>query len=596
MKFLPLATSGTIISTYNFWNAVLLYHDRPQVVNRKIIGVSQSFIYRIEFHSTSVKIKDLLTHAGLLYEVRKITELNQSNSFNLIKGILEPYDKTVIITEVTEEFLKQNSEDIFISARKLLPKQSNNFCIELVLFDKDNNLVTFLAAEDGKNISAPPFPYHVEIMSTGHVRLLVDNFEDAETSSAEWLVDKLFLKLIKWAEEYSSEAITDPSLKLVDIEEYSQLYKNLKDKYGQKMVLIWPENTDPLKFVYEDLAIAAYLICLWNKYSITQKPSFVDLGCGNGLLVYILNEEGYPGYGIDVRKRKIWDIYPKNVNLEVKTITPSDKHLFPNTDWIIGNHSDELTPWIPVIAARSSSNTNFFLLPCCSYEFSGKKYSRKDTSKSQYGEYLDYVQQISTECGFKTERDKLRIPSTKKICIVAFERTYKPEEFNIIDANITKLINQQGASKNGHENWIENFEPRAKVEIVRNCTKLERSLISKIISIVVTELLRNENFISRQDQDNWNSGGTIALPKLIEKIHTDDLKLLKNECGGLQTLLRNHRYIFEVVKGKVSLRKPPKLEEIQKFKEKPCWFHFNHPDRCLHDSATCAYSHSSCTV
>lgn len=35
-----------------------------------------------------------------------------------------------------------------------------------------------------------------------------------------------------------------------------------------------------------------------------------------------------------------------------KAITPSESFLFPGTDWLIGNHSDELTPWIPVIAAR----------------------------------------------------------------------------------------------------------------------------------------------------------------------------------------------------------------------------------------------------
>lgn len=57
-----------------------------------------------------------------------------------------------------------------------------------------------------------------------------------------------------------------------------------------------------------------------NKTQIDKKPSFVDLGCGNGLLVYILNKEGYPGSGIDVRKRKIWNHYPSEVKLEVKTI------------------------------------------------------------------------------------------------------------------------------------------------------------------------------------------------------------------------------------------------------------------------------------
>lgn len=33
-------------------------------------------------------------------------------------------------------------------------------------------------------------------------------------------------------------------------------------------------------------------------------------------------------------------------------VTPNDQTLFPDVDWLIGNHSDELTPWIPVIAAR----------------------------------------------------------------------------------------------------------------------------------------------------------------------------------------------------------------------------------------------------
>lgn len=80
---------------------------------------------------------------------------------------------------------------------------------------------------------------------------------------------------------------------------------------------MWTETTDPLKFIHEDLAIAAYLICLMQKDRASKKPSFVDIGCGNGLLVYILNQEGFPGKGIDVRSRKIWKKYPKETNLKV---------------------------------------------------------------------------------------------------------------------------------------------------------------------------------------------------------------------------------------------------------------------------------------
>jgi len=61
------------------------------------------------------------------------------------------------------------------------------------------------------------------------------------------------------------------------------------------------------------LGIAAYLCLLWQNKSV----SFVDLGCGNGLLVYILTKEGHKGTGLDIRKRKIWEKF--DVDLRVRT-------------------------------------------------------------------------------------------------------------------------------------------------------------------------------------------------------------------------------------------------------------------------------------
>lgn len=84
---------------------------------------------------------------------------------------------------------------------------------------------------------------------------------------------------------------------------------------------MWPETTDPLKFVYEDIAIATYLILLWRqerrKKGLTSYQTFVDLGCGNGLLVYILSGEGHHGLGIDIKKRNIWDMFSKQIKLQV---------------------------------------------------------------------------------------------------------------------------------------------------------------------------------------------------------------------------------------------------------------------------------------
>lgn len=40
-----------------------------------------------------------------------------------------------------------------------------------------------------------------------------------------------------------------------------------------------------------------------------------------------------------------------------KAITPDESLSLAGTDWLIGNHSDELTPWIPVMAARRVIST-----------------------------------------------------------------------------------------------------------------------------------------------------------------------------------------------------------------------------------------------
>lgn len=54
---------------------------------------------------------------------------------------------------------------------------------------------------------------------------------------------------------------------------------------------------------------------IWS--SLDSKPNFVDMGCGNGLLVHILNSEGFKGVGFDVRSRKMWTRYPQSTVLKV---------------------------------------------------------------------------------------------------------------------------------------------------------------------------------------------------------------------------------------------------------------------------------------
>ena len=109
--------------------------------------------------------------------------------------------------------------------------------------------------------------------------------------------------------------------------------------------------------MFEDCGILAYLLELWRIHGIGPKRGVADIGCGNGLLVHLLTREGIPSVGFDARERKIWNRFrAEGTDLRQVGLDPSSaqamQELLGGTDFLIGNHSDELTPWIPVMAAR----------------------------------------------------------------------------------------------------------------------------------------------------------------------------------------------------------------------------------------------------
>ncbi|BGO90727.1 tRNA(Ser) Um(44) 2'-O-methyltransferase [Rhodotorula toruloides] len=183
---------------------------------------------------------------------------------------------------------------------------------------------------------------------------------------------------------------------LVGKEEVQDLYQQLKDKY-KWMLHNWRESTDATKHVFEDVAIAAWLIVFWRGMyaDCGGRPpgGFVDVGCGNGLLVFILAAEGYQGYGFDLRERKSWASYSSPTpDLRVRSINPVDliSHAFddppsefsadddlawpfPPDSFLIFNHADEMTPWCALFAAMTTGDRVGFLnIPCCLHELVGR--------------------------------------------------------------------------------------------------------------------------------------------------------------------------------------------------------------------------------
>lgn len=170
------------------------------------------------------------------------------------------------------------------------------------------------------------------------------------------------------------------------------------------------------------------------------------LRCGNGLLTHILIAEGYDGQGIDVRARNSWLHYPQSTqeNLHVHAFDPTGSspdcspNRFLKADvFIIGNHADELTPWIPVLTTIHSAS-GYLSIPCCSWAFEAK-YDRSSTANfinpstefieelnlggdgvyvSAYSMYRIWLASLSLHCGWEVECETMRIPSTRNWALI----------------------------------------------------------------------------------------------------------------------------------------------------------------------------------
>lgn len=610
MEFELIISEDSDSNISKFWNAVDILLNNPHTINRRILVCHKIL-------TAQLKCKENIYSYIKQIQAMHIENYTCKDLNSLFKALeVDKYCNVVDSINLSGECGK----GIFLHINKLLPRNSRLFCctLEFTFVNKEDDYILCFYKPSSTNNSSlgTSVTYKILFEKGGIISMYIPKENGINClKSIEWLKKKLFSRIITWIKnEHVNNGYKTKSLSLVLPEKYAELYNEMKNKYGTTIVKMWPENTDPTKYVYEDIAIATYLILLWekerNENGTKKLQTFLDLGCGNGLLVHILSSEGYSGLGIDLRERKIWNYFPSSTHLKVQTIIPSSSSLFPDVDWLIGNHSDELTPWIPVIAARSSYKCRFFLLPCCAYDFNGEKYQRKSASKSQYAEYISYVKYISETCGFDTQIDKLRIPSTKRICLIGWERNYSNKDSHLQDARIKALLNTRSSSSSEKDQnkdifgiWSENFKPRNPKEEVRNCTQLDKNLISDIVKIVSSQLLCTYRPINLQEECNktWNAGGQIDLKDIVKLVPLEMLKHLRSEYGGIQTLLKNNSNIFSVIQGKVQFRIPGitpnnaqkkrKGNNTHPIKVKSCWFHENHPDGCPATAIKCNFKH-----
>ncbi|XP_050436661.1 probable tRNA (uracil-O(2)-)-methyltransferase [Adelges cooleyi] len=545
LKRSQLAVEDLTVDKY--WGAVNVWNTKPHLLIRHLMGAER--LFRCSLKADSTDLLSLVTDLPVdWYE-----EPDKLNRLGLSGG-----------------------DDIIVEVWKLLTKKPAdwNDYLRLSILDTSSCTAVFYDFTPKSGNVLEPYVYSISFVD-GQLELklgTLENKPEIHEKSMFWLTELFLPKFTNWATNDKGSKSTIASLSQVCVKEYCHLYNRLKEKYAKALMKVWTEVTDPKKYIPKDIATATYLILLWDK----TKPTFVDMGCGNGLLVHILNSEGYPGFGVDLRSRNMWAQYPKTTVLKVTSVDPSSPECkFPEADWIIGNHSDELSPWIPVVASRSNYNCKFFLLPCCTFELDGSRYQRRDSSLSQYHDYLRYLETTSADVyKFNVSVDRLRIPSTKRTCLIGRAKDYEEWQFE----QVVETVENFAKSKFGDD---VKFVPRPAEEKVRNCTRLDRDLVSSVVDSVVGVLTRHEN-------SGWTC--RVGLEELAKEIGGERLKKLKNECGGLQTLLRNHRFIFVVEKGSVGFRKP--VKNVGKvWKKHKCWFYHNFPAKCPLDDSECCNIH-----
>lgn len=376
--------------------------------------------------------------------------------------------------------------------RRIIPRNPkrdpviNQTCLVYNTIDKDPKTATsvviylpHISITDQCPYYLPPAKAVALVYEGQHLSVHYVPFNNIVTQDDGERSIRIALRLLQTAQKHS-QGVMDGYQKrvnhdvIVDKAMFQDRYIALKQKYAQTLTTNWVESTDPKKHVFEDLAIAAFLIELWGQM-YTKGPSefsFLDLGCGNGLLVHILLQEGYQGYGIDARARKSWDTYPPECKETLKEqVAVPQVLLDPNSDdkthqelladpgvntlnlspktFVIGNHSDELTLWVPLLGCP------FMVIPCCSHSLSGAKFrfpAKCPENKSTYASLVDHVEDIATLTGWKVEKERLRIPSTRNAALIGRYR-HNPE------MSVSEIIAQEG----GADGWVQrSFALRSK--------------------------------------------------------------------------------------------------------------------------------------
>lgn len=329
---------------------------------------------------------------------------------------------------------------------------------------------------------------------------------------------------------------------LISQQRVQDMYTELKRKHAKRLCDNWVERTEPSKHVFEDLGIAAFLIELWKDmygktdHQIDQEheveraptkpkfPGFVDIGCGNGVLVDVLLREGYNGWGFDARRRKTWATFEPAIQNHLKqlilipqplfqTNSPANhanggilSHslkssrtkgsnninepiwhdgIFPTGTFIISNHADELTPWTPLLASISSSP--FLAIPCCSHALSGLRFRAPSVFNSYSADSLAPSYFAANVSKSKSVAIKIAYPEIEH---------EQPASGDLNDLS-TKARSKQPSAYSSLCDWVSHLSGLVGYVVEKEILRLPSTRNMGIIGRVTSPGFENESLESR---------------------------------------------------------------------------------------------------
>ncbi|GIX95700.1 probable tRNA [Caerostris extrusa] len=232
------AHSSPFLCPEDFSNGIKVYIERPHLINLKVLAAEP--LKKLFNVNVNAEVLAILTKEDFC--------LNEVSDIFIKNGAV--FSTSEVSKSVDNKDISKNT----VIFRNLCPRKINIFkeVLEIVILDHSEGSASFFPKKSDvlKSPIAPAFPYKFTLLK----------MDSRCVASMQWLEKKVLPKILKWSLDIPNYPIV-PSINLLSAKDYSMNLHYLKSKYAEKFLKIWNDysNTDPKKYVYEDISIAAYI-------------------------------------------------------------------------------------------------------------------------------------------------------------------------------------------------------------------------------------------------------------------------------------------------------------------------------------------------